>query len=264
MVMKITSAQNSQYKEWKKLRQKKYRNQRKEYLIEGIKMLEEAVHWENSFKTILYSSKLFEVNGGKNLYQKLIAKDVPLFELEHMLLKELCFTENPQGIMAILKQSSHFLEDIIDKNHSSIVVLENLQDPGNLGTIIRTADAAGFDAILLSEDCVDLYNDKVLRATMGSIFHLPIIEGIRLVKVIPNLIQNGYQVVGSSLYTNRYYHKVEYSMKKALVIGNEAHGISQSVEKLCTDLVKIPIIGNAESLNAAIAAGILMYKMQGI
>ncbi|RBP46645.1 TrmH family RNA methyltransferase [Garciella nitratireducens] len=261
---KIISVQNFQYKEWKKLHQKKYRNQKRKYFIEGIKMLEEAIKWNNSFEAILYSSKLFDVNGGKELYQKLLKIDIPIFELKHTLFKELCFTENSQGIMAVLKQPSYFLKDVLDEDFSSIIVLENIQDPGNLGTIIRTADAAGFNAVFLSKGCVDLYNDKTLRATMGSFFHLPIVQGVELERFICDLIEKEYQVVGSSLHTDYYYHKVEYSKKKALIIGNESHGISQAVEKLCTNLVKVPILGHAESLNAAIAAGILMYKMQGV
>lgn len=264
LTIEIFSNQNTQYKEWKKLQRKKYRNKNKLFLIEGIKMIEEAIYWESSLEAILYSEKLFEVNGGKDLYKRISQKGVPIYKLEHILLKELCFTETPQGIIAIVQQPQYLVEDFISEKDSSIIILEELQDPGNLGTIIRTADAAGFDTILLSKGCVDLYNDKVLRSTMGSIFHLSVIQDLSLEQVIPKLIEEHYQVIGASLNTDEYYHQIKYSSKKALIIGNEAHGISKTTAKLCTDLVKIPILGNAESLNAAIAAGILMYKMQGI
>lgn len=262
MFIEISSHQNPQYKEWKKLQRKKYRNQDKLFLIEGIKMLEEAIKWESPLEAILYSKKLFEVNGGEDLYEKFSHKNIPIYKLDHILLKELCDTENPQGVVAIMQQSQYTIEDIIRKENSSIIILEELQDPGNLGTIIRTADAAGFGGVLLSKGCVDLYNDKVLRSTMGSIFHLPIIQDLSLEKVLPRLIGENYQVIGSSLHTNNYYHQIKYSSKGALIIGNEARGISEATLKFCTGLVKIPILGNAESLNAAIAAGILMYKMQ--
>lgn len=264
LTVEIFSNQNTQYKEWKKLQRKKYRNKNKLFLIEGIKMIEEAIYWESSLEAILYSEKLFEVNGGKDLYKRISQEGVPIYKLEHILLKELCFTETSQGVIAIVRQPQYLVEDFISEKDSSIIILEELQDPGNLGTIIRTADAAGFDAILLSKGCVDLYNDKVLRSTMGSIFHLPVIQDLSLEQVIPKLIEEHYQVIGASLNTNSYYHQIKYSSEKALIIGNEAHGISKTTAKLCTDLVKIPILGNAESLNAAIAAGILMYKMQGI
>ncbi len=262
--MERTRSQSRQYKEWKKLNTKKYRNRTQRFLIEGVKMIDEAITWGGKIESILYSKKLFEVNGGENLYRKVLEKGLYLIELDHHLLKGICNTQNPQGIVGIIEQMDYSLEDIIKNDVGTIILLNELQDPGNLGTIVRTADAAGVDGVVLSKGCVDLYNDKVLRATMGSIFHLPIIYNVEMEECILRLKREGYQVIGTGLNTDLYYQDIEYLPRKALVIGNEAHGLSNEMIHLCTDIVKIPIVGHAESLNAAIAAGILMYKLQGL
>lgn len=264
MEIKILSSQNTHYKEWKKLHLKKYRNISNLFMIEGVKAINEAIIWGSIFNTILYSDKLFNVNGGRELYKNVEQKDILLYELEHSLLKDLSDTENSQGIIGIVEQPKYDINYLLNSKESSIIILEEIQDPGNLGTIIRTADAAGFDGIILSKGCVDVYNEKVIRSTMGSIFHLPIFHDIKLNEIIPKLIDRDYQIVGTDLNTKCFYHELNYSKKKALIIGNEANGITKSTADLCNNLVKIPIKGNAESLNAAIAAGILMYKMQGI
>ncbi len=264
MEIKITSNQNSHYKEWKKLHLKKYRNISNLFMIEGVKTINEAIIWGSIFNAILYSGKLFNVNGGSELYKNIEQKDILLYELEHSLLRDLSDTENSQGIIGIIEHPKHNINYLLESKESSIIILEEIQDPGNLGTIIRTADAAGLDGIILSKGCVDVYNEKVIRSTMGSIFHLPIIRDITLNEVIPKLIEKDYQIIGTDLNTKCFYHELKYLKKKALIIGNESNGISKSTSDLCSALVKIPIKGNAESLNAAIAAGILMYRMQGI
>lgn len=260
----ITSSQNPQYKEWKKLNIRKYRDEKQLFIIEGVKMIDEAIGCKSLIEKFIYNEKLFTVNGGAQLYKRVIDLNIPIIQLEYNLMKELSNTKNPQGIIAILKQEKYDISNIIKKQKSSIIILEEIQDPGNLGTIIRTADAAAFDAVILSKGCVDLYNEKVIRSTMGSIFHLPIIQDINIKETIFKLKENKYQIVGTDLNTECFYHALSYSDKKVLIIGNEAKGIKKSTADLCHNLVKLPIKGHAESLNAAIAAGILMYKMQGI
>lgn len=259
----ISSFQNLRYKEWNKLKSRKHRDAKQLFFIEGVKMIEEAIYWGRTIEKFIYSEKLLTINGGTQIYEKISRLNKPIFKLENDLMERLSSTKNPQGILAILKQESKDINDII-KKYSSIIILEELQDPGNVGTIIRTADAAGFETIILSEGCVDLYNEKLIRATMGSIFHIPIVRDANINQELIKFKENKYQIIGSALNTNYLYDDLNYSEKKVLVIGNEAKGISESTADLCHHLVKIPIKGHAESLNAAIAAGILMYKMQGI
>ncbi|MCR1897762.1 RNA methyltransferase [Irregularibacter muris] len=264
MPVKITSNRNLQYKEWKKLHQRKHRDHKKMFLLEGIKLIREAIEWGETVEAVLFTEKLFEVNGGEDLYNQLLGKNILMYELNNSLMEELSQLQNSQGIMAIMQKRNYSLEEIVSKKSNSMIILEEIQDPGNLGTIIRTADAAGFDGIILSEGCVDIYNEKVLRATMGSVFHIPIIVDAKLGQVIPELIIQEYQVIGTHLKSKTFYHEISFTNKRALIIGNEGHGMSDAIASLCTDLVKIPIKGKAESLNAAIAAGILMYKVQGL
>src|SRR5699024_7380004 len=144
----------------------------------------------------------------------------------------------------------------------NLLVVDSLQDPGNLGTMIRTADAAGFEAVILGDGSVDLYNEKVIRATQGSIFHIPVFQ-FDLITNIPVLKQEGFRIWASALSGATSYNVLTPAEKNALVIGNEGAGVSDEVLLLADYQVKIPIYGKAESLNAGIAAGILMYYMAG-
>src|SRR5699024_7511376 len=136
-----------------------------------------------------------------------------------------------------------------------------IQDPGNLGTIIRTADAAGFSNIILGRGTVDLYNDKVIRATQGSLFHIPIVQK-DLTESIPRLKESGFSVLATTLQRAKNYRDIEPSEKTAIILGNEGSGVDETLINMADELVKIPIYGKAESLNVGIAAGILMYYIR--
>lgn len=152
------------------------------------------------------------------------------------------------------------MENSLKKETDFIVVLDRIQDPGNMGTIIRTADAAGAQSIILLKGCVDIYNPKVIRSTMGSIFDMNIVN---CVDEDLDIIKNkGFNIVSSYLNTNNYYNSVDYGEKVALIIGNEGNGIKDEIIDKSDILVKIPIYGKAESLNAAMASGILMYEIK--
>src|SRR5699024_1550997 len=166
-------------------------------------------------------------------------------------------TEHPQGIAAVVK-----MKPLEIKRNSPVLLIDEIRDPGNLGTIIRTADAAGFKTIILGEGTVDLYNDKVIRATQGCIFHIHIMEG-NLSREIVNLQKEDFQVWASALSKAVAYDTVRVTEKVALIIGNEGRGIDRSLIDMADRRVKIPIYGKAESLNAGVAAGILMYYIKG-
>ena len=170
-------------------------------------------------------------------------------------------TENTQGIIGVVKFKQRTLEKNWTDDNRFVLILDRIQDPGNMGTIIRTADAAGVDAIIALKGCVDIYNPKVIRSTMGSIFDMNVIhatqeEALRILKL------KKFDIVSSYLDTNNYYNTVEYNHKTALVIGNEANGINEELVSKSDVLVKIPIYGKAESLNAAISSAILMYEIK--
>ena len=162
--------------------------------------------------------------------------------------------------MAVVKKKKFTLSKDILKNSSLLLGLDNIRDPGNLGTMIRTADAAGADGVLLSNGCVELFNLKVIRSTMGSVFHLPVIENLDFSEVIPDLKEDGFKIIVSEVHEGKDYTEVDYPEKTCIVIGNEASGISKEILNLADERIKIPIFGKAESLNASVAAGILLYE----
>ncbi|MFQ9289014.1 MAG: TrmH family RNA methyltransferase [Intestinibacter bartlettii] len=170
-------------------------------------------------------------------------------------------TENTQGILAVLRYKERDLVNNINQDDKFVLILDRIQDPGNMGTIIRTADSAGVDAIILLKGCVDIYNPKVIRSTMGSIFDMNIIQTTQD-EAVDFLKANNFDIVSSYLHTESYYNETTYDGKIALVIGNEANGINDELISKSDKLVKIPIYGNAESLNAAISAAILMYEIK--
>lgn len=243
----ITSSQNSQVKDWRKLQTKKYRVNTQSFLIEGFHLIEEALNSGWTIATII-------VQEGTTLPSWLT-------EQNHQLVSKQVFTaisqtEAPQGIAAVVKmpQAQPISGDYL-------LLIDQVQDPGNLGTMIRTADAAGFSQVVLGKGTVDLYNDKVIRASQGSIFHIPVVEA-DLLELIPQLQQQTYRVLASALDNAVSYAAASNLNKAALVMGNEGSGINPGILKLADQCIKIPIYGQAESLNVSVAAGILMYQMR--
>jgi TrmH family RNA methyltransferase len=165
--------------------------------------------------------------------------------------------------MVIKKRNQAPIEQLISQG-KTVLLVDQIQDPGNLGTMIRTADAAGIDAIIMGKGTVDQYSGKVTRSTQGSIFHIPIYED-ELKNIIPMLKESGWTVFGTSLKDATDYRKVRFppSQKNALLIGNEGEGVQEELLHIVDTKIKIPIWGKAESLNAAIATGILLYHVQG-
>lgn len=249
----ITSVNNQLIKSLAKLKQKKYREQTGTYMIEGFHLIEEALKAKLSYVYLLGTEDALE-RAEEELNVDLSAKNV--FLINTAITRNLTSTKNSQSIFMVLKMTQ-------PKNYSfnfgKWVLLDNLSDPGNVGTIIRTADAAGFDGVILSPESVDLYNPKTQRAMQGSQFHLNLIVK-SLSEVINELKLNSIPVYASLLDKNaKQLPEFEHVAQLGLVIGNEAHGVSEEVANICDEKLYIPIKGQAESLNAAVAAGIMIY-----
>lgn len=246
----ITSSSNSKCKYVKSLSQKKTRLKCGEYTIEGIKSVHDALNSQRRISSI-YVSETFYREHDFNY-----PSDIPLFTVADDVFAKMCDTKAPQGILAVVKiQNIEFTADT-DKAY---IYCDGINDPGNLGTIIRTADAAGFGGVLLSEGCVDLYSPKTVRSSMGSFFNTNVITDVSHQKL--KELSNEFQLIGGALGENAVDYRVPDLKKPTIiVVGNEANGISDEVMKLC-QCVKIPIIGKAESLNAGVAAAILMYEV---
>ena len=238
----------------KKLSQKKYREEFGEFLIEGVKGVEEALASGLHITTIILEE------------DKTTSVELPLFVdasptvlyATRSEVKEIKTTETFPGIMAIVKIPECHLEDL--NFDEPIMCLDGIKDPGNLGTIIRTADWFGIKNILLSEDCVDTYNEKVVRSTMGSIFRAQIFESKNLVPDLKMLQAKGYTVIGMQM-TGESIKDVTFNKKTVCVFGSESHGISIQVQTVLDKSCTIPKVGEAESLNVAIAAGIVLSKI---
>ncbi len=248
----ITSRRNEFIRETAKLKQKKYRDERGLFLADGRKLYEEARDSGLLFDTIFITQALYDafLRDGEMFAG---VKEPVLVTPE--VLEVLSGVKQSDGIVSVLKLPKSTLRTI-----SSCVVLEEVRDPGNLGTIIRTADAAGYDAVLCSPGCADLYNEKTLRASMGSLFHLPVVKTEDIGEAIQKLKEDGFTVIGTSLEGEPLNLRAPQDCSKpALVFGSESHGMTEYVQSLCDRLVKIPIYGKAESLNVAAAAGVLLY-----
>jgi len=243
----IESIKNQKVKDWKKLLTKKGRDKTGLFIIEGFHLVEEAMKEPNVVMELIITEQV-EIPRGWNLDGVLLTK------VTLDIMKAISETEAPQGIAAICKQQNATLTS----EYKRLLLVDAVQDPGNLGTIIRTADAAGIDAIVLGNGTVDLYNGKTIRATQGSLFHLPIIkEDLR--SVIPQLKQNGISIFGTSLKNGVIYKNEPICETFALIVGNEGNGVSEEILNLTDQNLYIPIFGKAESLNVAIASAILMY-----
>lgn len=246
MVKYIHSSKNPQVKQWKKLHTKKEREKTGTFLIEGFHLVEEALKQEDLVIELIISEEV-------EIPPRLNYGSLPITQVNKEVIKELAETENSQGIFAVCKQP----QDEI-KEAQSYLLLDSIQDPGNLGTIIRTADAAGIDAIIVGNGSVDIYNSKVLRSAQGSHFHLPIIRG-DLFTWIEKLKRKGIPIYGTALEHGTVFKEIDPSNNFALMVGNEGSGINSDLLSQTDQNLYIPLLGKSESLNVAVAAGILLY-----
>lgn len=255
----ITSNQNPVIKEIKALKTKKGRDEKNLYFVEGIKVIEESLTEPVEVVRLLASEDFADSPMGKGLLEKAQKSGIQVLLVTNNLYKEVSDTETPQGVMAVIKSNPASLEDMIAGN-KFLVLLDSIQDPGNMGTIIRTADGADAGGIILSKGCVDPYNPKVLRSTMGSVFRVPIYSSSNLAGTVGKLKSAGYILCAAHLKGTVNYFELDKNPKTAFIIGNEANGLSGETASLADVLVKIPMPGRAESLNASVAAGLLMYE----
>lgn len=261
MAIMITAKDNDKVKYTKSLLKSKNRNKESKFIIEGYRILTLAIECNAKIDYVFINEDFEKKQEHTEFLQVLKDKNINTYKTTNKIFDELVDTENTQGILAVVKFKQKTIEENLKEDHRFVLILDRIQDPGNMGTIIRTADAAGVDAIIALKGCVDIYNPKVIRSTMGSIFDMNIInttqeEAVRLLKL------KNFDIVSSYLDTNNYYNTVEYNYKVALVIGNEANGINDELVSKSDVLVKIPIYGKAESLNAAISSAILMYEIK--
>jgi len=251
----IQSKDNLLIKDIKKLKEKKYRISSNMFLVEGFRFVEEAIDSDFEVRDIFISARgelKYENSSLKNKLQI----NTKVYSISDSLFKSICDTEHPQGIIAVVRNKSVDIK----YDQGFYILVDKIQDPGNMGTIIRTAHAAGALGVLITKGSVDIYNEKTLRATMGSIFKIPVIYDNDLA-VVKKLRNSGFKLVASSLDCDKNFYEVDLKEKIIISVGNEGNGISDEVYELCDLKIKIPMPGGAESLNVAVAASIMMYEV---
>ena len=252
-MIKIESKDNNLYKETKKLSDRKGRSKTSKFVIEGFRLIEEAYKANLDIEYIFLSEK--SVQNYDHYIRTYNNNTTNVYLLSDILLKDLCKTEKPQGIVAVASIKN--LDLNLDGDF--YLLCDKLQDPGNLGTIIRTAHAAGVSGIILTKGTVDVYNEKTIRASMGSIFHVPIVIDNDNT-ILKNLLSKGFEILATSLEGDKNFFEEDLSGKIIISVGNEGNGVSSEIYSLSTKKVKIPMPGGAESLNVAIAASIILYE----
>lgn len=253
----IQSRQNQIIKNIISLKDKKNRRKSGSFLIEGFRFVQEAIISDAEIECICVSADAAgkfsaEIEG-------LLKENTKAFEVSPELFRKISETESPQGILAVVGIPDRSLSSIYHKGFRGLV-LDSVQDPGNAGMMVRSAHALGFDAVMASSGTVDIFNDKTLRATMGSIFRIPVFDNINESDIFSFCMENGLRIIVSRLEDAKPCFDTELTGDFVLVIGNEGKGVSASMQKNASEFVYIPMPGGAESLNAAAAASIIMYE----
>lgn len=258
-MMEITSSKNPLIKEIKSLYKRKDRWSNRLFIIEGIKIIEESIENNIDLKYIVYTDKLLSTEEGKTFFEK-IKYYRGLVCVTESLFKEISDTENPQGVIGICSFEKRDIEEVYNMKNPSLLYLDEVQDPGNMGTIIRSCDAFNLDGIILGKGSVDPYNPKVVRATMGSIFRVPLYICEDSISTLLKLRENNINLLATSLEGSLPIYQIDYKEGFVLIIGNESKGVNNNILSLSNKLIKIPMPGGAESLNAGVAASIIMYE----
>lgn len=262
----IISKSNEKVKYIKSLNDKKFRKKYKAFYLEGIKVVTEILESKKAIDImfIAYSKDLLlNSNGGEELLLKIENKkykDIETVLLSDSMFKYVTDTVTPQGVLAVVKMPEYDVFEEIDRAKSNILILDKVQDLGNLGTIIRTSDAFNVRLIICNNGTADVYSPKVVRSTMGSIFRVKLVYTSDIENVIKYLKNKNYDIVGTSLQTNTHLDELDYLNKHAYILGNEANGVDKNLLQMCNKLVKIDMENTAESLNVSVATSIILYE----
>lgn len=247
----ITSRDNKIFKTAMLLKTSKGRNENNMFVIEGIRSVRDAVKKGAQISYIILKEKTnldFDVS-------------CPVYTFAPKLFAEISDTVTPQGIIAVCKMKNYTLSELSQDEKSCVIMCETLQDPGNVGTIIRTAHAAGCTGVVLTKGCCDLYNPKIVRATMSGIFSVKVVRDVQSIDAIEYFKELGYKIVAGALSDDAVdFYCADLKGKCLIIIGNEGNGVQETTLKACDSVLKIPMKEDAESLNAAVAGAVMIYE----
>lgn len=260
----ITSSKNDRLKNIAKLlKSKKARTEQGLFVIEGDRIVNDLAATRPESICEVYASETY-ASADASFDAQWEAKGIPAYIVKPSVFDEICDTVTPQGILAVVHMPSYSYKDIVNKPVSEAVrllILEDIQDPGNLGTMVRTAEAAGMDGIIMSRGTVDIFSPKVTRATMGSLFRVPFIYTDDLPAMLDRLAEDGISTYAAYLHGGSDFKTVSYSQRAGVIIGNEGNGITDETVLHAKYRVFIPMAGQIESLNASVAGALLMYEL---
>lgn len=262
----ITSISNAQIKKVQQLLKKaKARREERVFPVEGIKMFRELP--KDRLRKVFLSASFAQKEGCREILASKglsVEGDSRVELVEDKVFKSFSDTVTPQGVLCLAEMADYTLSELLDREEKPLLmILEDLQDPGNLGTIIRTGEGAGVTGVILSRSSVDVYNPKVIRSTMGSVYRVPVLYVDSLeTEVVPELAERGIRSYAAHLKGENFYDKEDYTGGTAFFIGNEGNGLTPELTRRADALIRIPMSGQVESLNAAMASGILMYEAQ--
>lgn len=256
----ISSESNGQIKELVKLqKQARYRKQQGTFVVEGLKMVQEAARYGNLQKIYLSEERYAEIADRPQQGETFVEKEFEV--VADAVFRKVSDTMTPQGILGLVTIPRYSLAELLQLSEPQFLLLDDVRDPGNLGTMIRTAEGAGMSGVILSQGSVDLFNPKVVRATMGAIFRMPYCYVESLPDTIRQIRDRGCEVYATAMEGSVVYDVPDYTAGAAVVIGNEANGISQAVFCEKPVPIRIPMAGQLESLNAAVSAAVIMYEI---
>lgn len=257
----IKSKDNNKIKYIRSLNSKKKRDEENVFIVEGVKFVNEAINEKANIMYLLFNESSFNKPDIKELYNCAVKAGFDAYFCHEDIFNLTADTINAQGVIAVVEKKKYDRNHIL-QNYKFIIMCDRLQDPGNLGTIVRTSDAFGPAAIILNKGCVDIYNPKVVRATAGAIFRVPFIYLDSNEELINILKDNGFKIISTVVESNYSFDDVKEENKICIVIGNEGQGVSREIVENSHLNITIRMPGRAESLNASIAAGISIYEIR--
>lgn len=258
-IQKITSTQNPHFKSVVRLNEKRERDKTGLFLIEGFRQIERACQGKQTIEEVWFAPSLFLGENECTLLSKCESLGASLIEVPSHLLEKLAYRDRPEGLMAVAQAKNSSLKDLILQKDATILVLEKIEKPGNLGTMLRSADAAGATAVIVADPITDIYNPNVVRSSVGTLFTIPVFQASNE-ETLSFLRQEKVQICAASPHAQKFYTEIDLQKKTAFVMGSEQLGLSPFWMGKADVQTKIPMLGIADSLNVASAATLLLYE----